>query len=298
MTAEPAPSSHVNTTRAADDTKTPEKPGEGNPKPEKGLLWLIMAVATFGGATLATTLGLATATAVMADEKTYAAIFAACGAIGLKAPLLVVGITLLWTNKTMQEDTKRRNEQQQKRPPPARGRRRAAEHIDPNPPGPALRLRAVAEGYPQQLEVVEGDMLNLVGYAGLKPITGQVDKGQSGRAAQLGRDLASQPVAPEEKKPQSSHPTQLGRDLPRQRVEAEPEILQPLQPGKLRRYGTGQVVLPEIEQLQRHQPRRDRRVRRQGRIGTAGSGGRAGSGPPGQAAGPDRDRRAPGESGR
>ena len=121
MTIEPAPSSHMNTTRTADDTKTPEKTGEGNPKPEKWMLWLIMAAATFGGATLAAMLGLATATAVTADEKTYAAIFAACGAIGLIAPPLVVGITLLWTNKTMQEDMKRRNEQQQKTTPAGAG---------------------------------------------------------------------------------------------------------------------------------------------------------------------------------
>ncbi len=111
MAAEPAPSDRVNTTRAADDTKTQEKPGEGNPKPEKWLLWLIMAVATFGGAMIATMLGLATGIAVMADEKIYAAIFTACGAIGLIAPPLVVGITLIWTNKTMQENMKRRNEQ-------------------------------------------------------------------------------------------------------------------------------------------------------------------------------------------
>ena len=78
MAAGPASSDQVNTPNGADARRQRDQSSAGAPPSERWLQWLIMAVATVGGATIALMLGLAAAVAFQAEARGYGVIFITC----------------------------------------------------------------------------------------------------------------------------------------------------------------------------------------------------------------------------
>ena len=78
MAAGPASSDQVNTPNGADARRQPDQSSAVAPPSERWMQWLIMAVATVGGATIALMLGLAAAVAFQAEARGYGVIFIAC----------------------------------------------------------------------------------------------------------------------------------------------------------------------------------------------------------------------------
>ena len=78
MAAGPASSDQVNTPNGADARRQPDQSSAGAPPSERWMQWLIMAVATVGGAPIALMLGLAAAVAFQAEARGYGVIFIAC----------------------------------------------------------------------------------------------------------------------------------------------------------------------------------------------------------------------------
>ena len=77
MAAGSASSDQVNTPNGADARRQPDQSSAGAPPSERWMQWLIMAVATVGGATIALMLGLA-AVAFQAEARGCGVIFIAC----------------------------------------------------------------------------------------------------------------------------------------------------------------------------------------------------------------------------